>query len=160
MVELPIYAFGLQRSVRAILRVDRVSNLEGVTTSVRQATMCKRAVTLVEGGRNLAYQGMTFMFLEGAALLLESSCNIPETIQLMFLFLAIREPLFEEMLDWLQFAYIVDRTGAYVASASMVFCSVRGVGRRFSLSGDLFPPSAQLPRILSSYNLYVCPPRV
>ena len=38
-------------------------------------------------------------------------------------------------------------------------CSVRVVGRRSSLSGDLASPAAQLPRSLRSNNLHDDPPR-
>ena len=38
----------------------------------------------------------------------------------MFPLFSSGSPPFKETLDWLQFAYTADRTGAYVAPASMV----------------------------------------
>ena len=46
MVELPVDAFGVRCSVRAIPRVDHVSQLEIVTPSVLKTTPCKREVKL------------------------------------------------------------------------------------------------------------------
>ena len=57
---------------------------------------------------------------DGVALLLKVESNIAQASQLLFLLLASRTPPFEETLDWLQFAYTADRTGAYVAPVSTV----------------------------------------
>ena len=43
VVELPVYTFGVRRSVRAVPREYNVSHLEGVTPSVWQSTPCKRS---------------------------------------------------------------------------------------------------------------------
>ena len=63
---------------------------------------------------------------DGAALLLENASNIAEASQMRFPLFDSRAPPFEETLDWLQFAYTADLTGAYVAPVSMVLvqCAV------------------------------------
>ena len=75
---------------------------------------------MVEGGRNLACRGLTFVAPYVAAYLLDISCNIAEVDQLLFPILVGWVPPFEETIDWIQFAYTADRTGAYVAPASTV----------------------------------------
>ena len=79
-----------------------------------------RAGEVTEDGCELAYQGLTFVSPEGAALLLETGLNNAQSSQLLFPLLASQAPLFEETLDWLQFAYTAYRTGDYVAPASTV----------------------------------------
>ena len=64
--------------------------------------------------------GMTFVSLCGASLLLESSFNIFEAIQILFLLLSSWAPSFEDTLDWLQFVYADYQAGAYVMPASTV----------------------------------------
>ena len=73
-----------------------------------------------EGERNLSYQGITFVTLDGASRLLNTSCDIGEVGQLLFPILVGWVPPFEETLDWLHFVYTADRTGDYMAPASMV----------------------------------------
>ena len=73
-----------------------------------------------EGERNLSYQGITFVTLDGASRLLNTSCDIAEVGQLLFPILVGWVPPFEETLDWLHFVYTADRTGDYMAPASTV----------------------------------------
>ena len=54
VVELPMDAFRVQRSIRTVPRADHVSHLEGVTPSVWQATPRKRVEKAAEGRRDLA----------------------------------------------------------------------------------------------------------
>ena len=78
-------------------------------------------VNITEGGGvNLACQGLTFVSPYSAALLLDSAYISAKFIQIMFPLLSSGSPPFKETLDWLQFACTADRTGAYVAPASMV----------------------------------------
>ena len=56
---------------------------------------------MTEDGCELAYQGLTFVYLEGGALLLETGSNNAQSSQLLFPLLASQAPLFEETLDWL-----------------------------------------------------------
>ena len=120
MLELPVDAFRVQHSVRAVLRADRVSHLEGVTPSIWKATPCEKVMKAAEGGHDLAFQGITFVAPDGAARLLETLCNIAEVSQMLLPLLAIRAPHFEETLDWIQSAYTADRMGGYVVPASTV----------------------------------------
>ena len=106
--------------MRAVLRVDHVSHLGGVIPSVWQATPCERAGKATEGGRDLAFQGLTSVALDGATLLIKAEYNIAQASHLLFPLLYSWAPHFEETLDWIQFAYTADRTGAYVAPASTV----------------------------------------
>ena len=53
MVELPVHAFEVRRSMCTVPRVYHVGHLEGVTPSVCQPTPCKRAVKLTDGGERL-----------------------------------------------------------------------------------------------------------
>ena len=46
--------------------------------------------------------------------------NVFKSSKCMFRMLTGREPPFEAALDWLQFAFIADCAGAYVAHVSMV----------------------------------------
>ena len=120
MVEMIMDAFGVRCSMRTVLRVDQVSHLEGVTPSVWQSIPYKRVGKEAEGGRDLTFQGITFVSTDGAAPLLDIKFNIAESSQLIFPLLVGRASLLEEMLDWIQFTYTVDRTGAYMAPASTV----------------------------------------
>ena len=67
--------------------------------------------------------GLNFAPLDCSVLILgeeDRNHNIAAMIQSLFYLLTGRLPPFEEVLDWLQFYYTVDRTGAYVAPASTV----------------------------------------
>ena len=52
-----------------------------------------------------------------------------------FFMLTVQEPTFREALDWFQFAYNVDRSGAYMAPASTVFAhsEISEGGKLFSV---------------------------
>ena len=120
VVELDIDAFGVRRTVHAVLRVDHITHLEVVPPYDWQAAPCKRAGKLLKGGRDLACRGLAFLPPDGAALLLEGPINIAEASQTLFPLLAGRARPFKETLDWLQLAYTADRTGAYVVPESTV----------------------------------------
>ena len=62
--------------MRAVPREDKISHMEGFSLSVWQATPCKRVGKAAEGGRDLAFQGLVFIALDGATRLLETSRNI------------------------------------------------------------------------------------
>ena len=120
MVELPVDAFLVRRSVRAVLRADNIIHLEGVSHSAWQETPCGMTGKAAKGGRDLSCQGITFVTPDSASRLLNTSRNITEVGQLILPILVGRTPPFEETLDWLQFVYTTDRTGAYVAPAPTV----------------------------------------
>ena len=61
VVELPVEAFVMRRYVQAVTRADHVSHLEGVATRVLQSMPFERLGKLSAGGRNLAFQGLTFV---------------------------------------------------------------------------------------------------
>ena len=60
--------------------------------------------------------------------------NIFKASKCLFPLLTGQEPPFEEALDWLQFAYTVERSVAYVAPASMVLAQ-----STVAEGGELFP---------------------
>ena len=66
----------------------------------------------LEGGCDLACQGLTFVTLDGASRLINTYRNIAELFQLLFPILVVWAPPFKETIDWLQFSYTTDRTGA------------------------------------------------
>ena len=65
------------------------------------------------------------MYLDGTALLVESSCNIAKSIHMLLTLLDGWAPTFKETLDWIQFEYTAERTGTYVAPASTSLLSTR-----------------------------------
>ena len=113
-------AFSVWRSMRAVPTADHTSHLEGVSPSSWQATPYERVGKAAEGGRDLACRGITFVTPDGASRLIDTSRKIAEVVQLLFPILVGQATSFEETLDWLQFAYTAERTGAYVAPVSMV----------------------------------------
>ena len=68
---------------------------------------CERAGETAEGGRDLGYQGLTFVAPEGAARLLDTAFNITEASHLLFPILVVQAPPFEEKLYWLQLLFLV-----------------------------------------------------
>ena len=114
-------AFSVRRSVRIILRSDHIIHIEGVPPSACQANPCESLGKAVEGGRDLACQGLTFVSPDGAARLLDTSSNIAEVGQLIFPIFVRQAPSFKETLGLIQFSYTADRTGDYVEPASTVF---------------------------------------
>ena len=76
--EIPMEAFVVQRSLRAVPRADHVSPLERVTPSVWQATPRERAMKISEGGRDLACQALIFVNPDGGARLLDTTYNVAE----------------------------------------------------------------------------------
>ena len=60
------------------------------------------------------------MSLYSTAYLLDSAYNISEASRIQFPLLTGWVHTFEETLDWLQFAYNLDRIGAYMAPVSTV----------------------------------------
>ena len=72
-----------------------------------------------EGGHDLACQGITFVALDGAARLIDTSQH--SGVQHFFSHILIGQaPPFEETPDWLKLAYTAERTGDDVAPASTV----------------------------------------
>ena len=72
------------------------------------------------GGRNLACRGLAF-FSTGCAVWIlgraeEQDITIAAASQGLLPLMTDQALPFEEALDWLQFAYTADQTGAYVAS--------------------------------------------
>ena len=56
--------------------------------------------------------------MDVAVRLLGAPRNIAESSQLLFPLLSGQTPSYEETLDWLQFAYMGDRSSTYVAPGS------------------------------------------
>ena len=71
---------------------------------------------------DLDCRGLTFVPLDWDYWLLQREAdgplNVFDASTSLFPLLTVREPPFEEALDWLKFAYTADRAGAYVAPAS------------------------------------------
>ena len=86
---------------------------------------CDQAGKLSTGGCNLAYRGLTFTHLYCASWIIggaeEQSITITVARKGIFALLIDWADLFEEVIDWLQFTYTAERTGAYVAPSSTVF---------------------------------------
>ena len=86
----------------------------------------------------MACRGLEFLPADCAAWLLRNTADRPvnvfEASAGLFSLLTGRDPPFETALDWLQFAYTVDRAGAYVAHASTVL-----VPSAVTEGDDLFP---------------------
>ena len=101
VVELPVEAFLVWRSVRAIPSAEHISHLEGASPSTWQATPCNRVGKAAEVGRDLACRGLTFVAPDGANCLLDASRNILEVGQLLFPIFFGQAPSFEDTLDWL-----------------------------------------------------------
>ena len=120
MLELTGDAFLVRRSVRTVPRADTTSHLERVSPSAWQATPCDRVGKAAEGGHDLAYRRLTFVTPDDVSRLLNTSRNILEVGQLLVPNLVDWASPFKEMLNWLQFVYTVERTGAYVAPVSTV----------------------------------------
>ena len=106
--------------MHAVLRADHVSHLEGSIPYVWQVTPYESVTKTAEGGRDLAYQGMNFVAPDSSARLLDTTINIAEESQLLFLLLTGLAPPLEDTINWIQLIYTADRTGTYVASASEV----------------------------------------
>ena len=84
VAELPLVAFAMRRSVRAVTRADHVSHLEVVATHVLQSMPFERLGKLSAGGRNLAFRRLNFLPLYCAACLLgieDQNLNIAEVSQ-------------------------------------------------------------------------------
>ena len=84
---------------------------------------CMREGKLLTVGRYLACQVLTFFPSYCATLLLgreDKEINIAASRKGIFPFLTGRAPPFKEALNWLQFVYTTDRTGACVAPSSTV----------------------------------------
>ena len=95
----------VRRSVRAILRADHISHLEGVSPSAWQLTPCERVGKAAEGGRDLACLGIIFVAPDSVVHLHNTSRNIKEVRQFLFPILISRTTSFRNTLNWLQFAY-------------------------------------------------------
>ena len=91
------------------------------------------------------------MYKDGVARILYTTPNIAEESQMLLPLLDGQAPPFEETLDWLQCAYIANRTRVYVAPASMVFVQ-SAVSKEDDLFTAIWRLSVQIPRSLSSDN--------
>ena len=69
------------------------------------------------GGAQLDMPRSVLHITDNASLLLGSSPNIYESIQMLFPLLVGHSPPFKDMLNWLRFTYIAYRTGAYMVPA-------------------------------------------
>ena len=99
VVELPVDAFSVRRSVHAVPRSDHISHMEGVSPSAWQAMPCEIVEKAAEGGHDLTCRGFTFFTLGGASRLIDTSLKIAEVGQLLFSILIGQLPPFEETLD-------------------------------------------------------------
>ena len=117
--------FAARRAVCAVPRIDHVAHLGGIFPRNWQTKPCERAAKAVGIDHlNLAYRGLAFLPTDCAAWLLrrgmDGPVNVFEASAGLFPLLTGREPPLEAALDWLKFAYMSDRAGAYVAPASTV----------------------------------------
>ena len=92
MVDIPVEDFAVRRIVRAILQAYHMVHLEGVSPPIWKYMPCKRVVKLLERVRNLLCQGMTFVPLDIASILLGNSLNIADVSQTLFPLLAGQMP--------------------------------------------------------------------
>ena len=97
----PKRSIAAQRFVCTVLWEDHVRHMEGVTLPVWKSMPCERALKLLDRGRNFLFPGLIFVPPDSASLLLGSTLNNDEASQKLFLLLNVREPPFEEALDWL-----------------------------------------------------------
>ena len=81
-------AFAVWGAVRAALRDDHQVHVEGVPPPLWQSMPCERAGKLQEDGRDLAFQGLTFVPPDGASGFLGRGANIYEASRLLFPLLA------------------------------------------------------------------------
>ena len=98
VVEIPVETFAVRRSVRAVLRVDRITRVGGISPLDWQKKPCERA-TKSEGTEyvDLACQGLTFV--PRTALLGFFGRRQTDTSAGLFPLLTGQEPPFEEALD-------------------------------------------------------------
>ena len=92
-------------------------HVEGVPPLDWQTMPCN-SVGRKEDDGYLACRGLDFLYPDMSARLLVSPWNIAEAYQLIFALLTSQAPPYEEALDWLQFSYTGDRSGAYVVPGS------------------------------------------
>ena len=118
VVEIQLESFAVWRAVRAVHQADHMSHLDGFTPLTRKSMPCERVVKLLFGVCDLLFWGMTFLPLESASLLLDSSLTISEASQTFFPLLSCQETPFKEAIYCLQFSYTADRTEEYMAPAS------------------------------------------
>ena len=117
--------FAARRAVRTVPRIDHVAHLGGISPRDWQTKPCKRASKAArEESLKLAYRGLAFLPVKGAAWLLGREADRPVNVFKasagLFPLLNGRAPPFEAALDFLQFAFTADRAGTYVAPASTV----------------------------------------
>ena len=72
-------------------------------------------------GRSLSCRGLTFLLPDAAAPLFHLEGSVGEFSKELSPLISGREPLYEEALDWLQFAFTGDTKGQYMASAHTKF---------------------------------------
>ena len=125
VVEIPDEAFSARLSVRSVPQVDYVTHLGGISPLNWKTNPCKRAVKSAGTEYvDLDLWGLTFIPPDCASWLLRREAggplNVFEASTGLSPLLTGRETPFEEALNWLKFAYTVDRAGAYVAPESTV----------------------------------------
>ena len=124
-MEIPVEAFAARCSVRAVPRVDHVTCLGGVSLLDCHMKPCKRAAKSAGTEYvDLACGGLTFVPPDCASWLIwreaDRTLNVFKALTGLFSLLTGQEPPFEEAIDWFQFTYTVDRSGAYVVHMSTV----------------------------------------
>ena len=125
MVDIPNKAFAARRSVCAVLQVDHVTYLGGISPVNWQMKSYKRAVKLVGVEYvDCACRGLMFVPPDCASWIFlreaDGPLNISEVLTGLFPLLTSQEPPFREALDWFKLAYTADQVGDYVAPVSTV----------------------------------------
>ena len=125
VVDIPHKTFATRRSICAVLQVNHVTHLGGISTTDWQTRPCEREVNL-DGAYylGLAYRGLTFFPLDCADWLLEMEedghLNVLYAPKGLFPQITGREPPFKKALNWLKFAYTTDWAGDYMGPVSTV----------------------------------------
>ena len=65
--------FAVWRAAHAVPQAHHIIHLGGVTPLVCQSISCKQAGKIMPDGHDLAFQGLTFMPLDGATYILDMS---------------------------------------------------------------------------------------
>ena len=78
-------------------------------------------------GQSLAFRGLAFLPSDAAAPLFHLEGSVSEFSKILFPFLDDQDPPYEEVLNWLWFAFTCDPKGQYVAPANTYFSFVSPV---------------------------------
>ena len=136
VAEIPWVDFAVRSSIYAVPRADHKVHVEGVTPSLCKSMPCERVRKLQEDRQNLACRGLTFVSPVGASHLLGRGTNIAEASCFLFPLLSSWNSPYDEALNWLQFAYMSGRMGAYMppASTDLAFSALVEGGALFTLA--------------------------